>query len=126
MFVFLGPVGHRNKILRNVKDVKRKEIEDSIPDEFLCPITRELMSDPVIAAGTIIVVSLFSPYNARFLIIILFIPPAHAVFFRKQSNITAAYNYVIKIRKEEVPQIMFRPNPHAKAVLICSGSKPDH
>ena len=59
MFVFLGPVGHRNKILRNVKDVKRKEIEDSIPDEFLCPITRELMSDPVIAAGTIIIVSLF-------------------------------------------------------------------
>ncbi|CAB3978294.1 WD repeat, SAM and U-box domain-containing 1-like [Paramuricea clavata] len=46
----IGPVGHRNKILRNVKDVKRKEIEDSIPDEFLCPITRELMTDPVIAA----------------------------------------------------------------------------
>lgn len=35
-----------------MKDVKRKEIEDSIPDEFLCPITRELMTDPVIAAGT--------------------------------------------------------------------------
>jgi hypothetical protein len=40
-----------------VKDVKRKEIEDSIPDEFLCPITRELMTDPVIAAGTVFVLS---------------------------------------------------------------------
>ena len=58
-------MGHRNKILRNVKDVKRKEIEDSIPDEFLCPITRELMSDPVIAAGTIL---LFHFFTSRFVI----------------------------------------------------------
>ena len=70
MFVFLGPVGHRNKILRNVKDVKKKEIEDSVPDEFLCPITRELMSDPVIAAGSYynIVFLLFSSYIFTFLI----------------------------------------------------------
>ena len=70
MFEFLGPVGHRNKILRNVKDVKKKEIEDSVPDEFLCPITRELMSDPVIAAGSYynIVVLLFSSYIFTFLI----------------------------------------------------------
>lgn len=46
----IGPVGHRNKILRNVKDLKKKEVTDNIPDEFLCPITREVMSDPVIAA----------------------------------------------------------------------------
>lgn len=58
LILFLGPVGHRNKILRNVKDLKRKEIEDSIPDEFLCPITRELMTDPVIAAGTLSVQSI--------------------------------------------------------------------
>ena len=44
-------MGHRNKILRNVKEVKKNEMEDNIPDEFLCPITREVMSDPVIAAG---------------------------------------------------------------------------
>ena len=49
--LFIGPVGHRNKILRNVKDIRKKEMEDNIPDEFLCPITREVMTDPVIAAG---------------------------------------------------------------------------
>ena len=59
IFIFLGPVGHRNKILRNVKDVKRKEIEGSIPDEFLCPITRELMTDPVIAAGIVFIVFIY-------------------------------------------------------------------
>lgn len=26
-------------------------ISVSVPDEFLCPITRELMNDPVIATG---------------------------------------------------------------------------
>lgn len=30
----------------------KKELDCSgVPDEFLCPITRELMRDPVIAAG---------------------------------------------------------------------------
>lgn len=53
-------MGHRNKILRNVKEVKKNEMEDNIPDEFLCPITREVMSDPVIAAGLSCVSSLFT------------------------------------------------------------------
>lgn len=80
MFVFLGPVGHRNKILRNVKDVKRKEIEDSVPDEFLCPITRELMSDPVIAAGTILLLFYFSHLTMHVLsYCILFTSPAYCV-----------------------------------------------
>lgn len=46
-------MGHRNKILRSVKDLKKNELDDNIPDEFLCPITREVMIDPVIAAGEI-------------------------------------------------------------------------
>lgn len=46
-----------------MKDVKRKEIEDSIPDEFLCPITRELMTDPVIAAGNIYCIYLVLPIS---------------------------------------------------------------
>ena len=53
-------MGHRNKILRNVKEVKKNEMEGNIPDEFLCPITREVMSDPVIAAGLSCVSSLFT------------------------------------------------------------------
>lgn len=28
-----------------------KTLSSGIPDEFLCPITRELMKDPVIASG---------------------------------------------------------------------------
>ena len=48
---FSGPAGHRNKILRTVKEIKKEELEEDIPDEFLCPITREIMTDPVIAAG---------------------------------------------------------------------------
>ena len=28
--------------------------DDTVPDEYLCPITREIMKDPVIAAGKII------------------------------------------------------------------------
>lgn len=48
---FSGPAGHRNKILRTVKEIKKEELEEDIPDEFLCPITREVMTDPVIAAG---------------------------------------------------------------------------
>lgn len=46
-----GPVGHRNKILRSVKEVKKEEIDGNIPDEYLCPISREVMIDPVIASG---------------------------------------------------------------------------
>jgi len=46
-----GPAGHRNKILRTIKGIKKEELEEDIPDEFLCPITRNIMSDPVIATG---------------------------------------------------------------------------
>ena len=28
-----------------------KTLSSEIPDEFICPITRELMKDPVIASG---------------------------------------------------------------------------
>lgn len=52
-------MGHRNKILRarkilqqggSVKLVKDANLLDvGVPDEFLCPITREVMKDPVIA-----------------------------------------------------------------------------
>lgn len=37
--------------MRELKNTKDKESDIDVPDEFLCPITRELMSDPVIAAG---------------------------------------------------------------------------
>ena len=37
--------------MRELKNTKDKESDIDFPDEFLCPITRELMSDPVIAAG---------------------------------------------------------------------------
>ncbi|XP_022084462.1 WD repeat, SAM and U-box domain-containing protein 1-like [Acanthaster planci] len=48
-------LGHRQKILRGVQIMREKGssgiiLDDGIPDEYLCPITRELMRDPVIAA----------------------------------------------------------------------------
>ncbi|PIK48526.1 putative WD repeat, SAM and U-box domain-containing protein 1 [Apostichopus japonicus] len=50
-------LGHRQKILRAVLVVKEqgfyvsgKPSDDSVPDEYLCPITRQIMTDPVIAA----------------------------------------------------------------------------
>ena len=51
MFAFLAPLGHRNKILREVKRIRTEEHDGAVPDEFLCPITREIMTDPVIASG---------------------------------------------------------------------------
>lgn len=45
-------LGLRSKVLRNVEEL-RMEMKSAcvgIPDEFLCPITRELMKEPVIAA----------------------------------------------------------------------------
>ena len=47
----LAPLGHRNKILREVKRIRAEEHDGAVPDEFLCPITREIMTDPVIASG---------------------------------------------------------------------------
>ncbi|KAK3105791.1 hypothetical protein FSP39_005813 [Pinctada imbricata] len=54
----VGALGHRNKVLRAIKDEQAKEkekvknaqlLDQGIPDEYLCPITREIMKDPVIA-----------------------------------------------------------------------------
>ncbi|XP_008283022.1 WD repeat, SAM and U-box domain-containing protein 1 isoform X2 [Stegastes partitus] len=43
-------VGLRSKLLRKVEELKNDSVCSGIPDEFLCPITRELMREPVIAA----------------------------------------------------------------------------
>ncbi|KAK2853859.1 hypothetical protein Q5P01_006520 [Channa striata] len=43
-------VGLRSKLLRKVEELKSDSVCSDIPDEFLCPITREPMKDPVIAA----------------------------------------------------------------------------
>lgn len=43
-------VGLRAKALRKVEELKGASVCSGVPDEFLCPITRELMRDPVIAA----------------------------------------------------------------------------
>uniref|UniRef100_A0A4W5RSB9 WD repeat, SAM and U-box domain-containing protein 1 n=1 Tax=Hucho hucho TaxID=62062 RepID=A0A4W5RSB9_9TELE len=44
-------VGLRSKVLRKLGELKAGCVCTGVPDEFLCPITRELMKDPVIAAG---------------------------------------------------------------------------
>lgn len=43
-------LGLRSKILRKIEEMKMAPVSDGIPDEFLCPITHEVMKDPVIAA----------------------------------------------------------------------------
>uniref|UniRef100_A0A3Q3JQD0 WD repeat, SAM and U-box domain-containing protein 1 n=1 Tax=Monopterus albus TaxID=43700 RepID=A0A3Q3JQD0_MONAL len=43
-------VGLRGRLLRNIEALKAEQSGSEAPDEFLCPITRELMKDPVIAA----------------------------------------------------------------------------
>ncbi|XP_068616809.1 WD repeat, SAM and U-box domain-containing protein 1 [Brachionichthys hirsutus] len=43
-------VGLRNRLLRKVEELKSDAVCSGIPDEFLCPITRELMKEPVLAA----------------------------------------------------------------------------
>ncbi|XP_036093206.1 WD repeat, SAM and U-box domain-containing protein 1 isoform X4 [Rousettus aegyptiacus] len=45
-------LGLRNKVLRKIEELrtKVKTLSSEIPDEFICPITRELMQDPVIAS----------------------------------------------------------------------------
>uniref|UniRef100_A0A8B9T9X6 WD repeat, SAM and U-box domain-containing protein 1 n=1 Tax=Anas platyrhynchos TaxID=8839 RepID=A0A8B9T9X6_ANAPL len=45
-------LGLRSKILQKIEELRMKMVSVSvaIPDEFLCPITRELMKEPVIAA----------------------------------------------------------------------------
>lgn len=44
-------MGLRSKLLRKVAELKSESVCSGTPDEFLCPITRELMREPVIAAG---------------------------------------------------------------------------
>ncbi|KAI4589417.1 hypothetical protein MJG53_020441 [Ovis ammon polii x Ovis aries] len=45
-------LGLRSKVLRKIEELrtKVKTLSSEIPDEFICPITRELMKDPVIAS----------------------------------------------------------------------------
>ncbi|XP_047456012.1 WD repeat, SAM and U-box domain-containing protein 1-like [Mugil cephalus] len=43
-------VGLRGRLLRKIEALKAEQSGSEVPDEFLCPITRELMKDPVIAA----------------------------------------------------------------------------
>ncbi|XP_077478331.1 WD repeat, SAM and U-box domain-containing protein 1 isoform X1 [Stigmatopora argus] len=42
--------GQRGKVLRKVEELKGASSCSGVPDEFLCPITRELMREPVLAA----------------------------------------------------------------------------
>ncbi|XP_056145600.1 WD repeat, SAM and U-box domain-containing protein 1-like [Lampris incognitus] len=46
----LVSVGMRCRLLRKIDALKAEQDGSEAPDEFLCPITRELMKDPVIAA----------------------------------------------------------------------------
>ena len=41
-----------NKTCFIIEDISSLLTENGIPDEYLCPITREIMREPVIAAGT--------------------------------------------------------------------------
>lgn len=43
-------VGLRGRLLRKIKSLKASQSGSDAPDEFLCPISREVMKDPVIAA----------------------------------------------------------------------------
>ncbi|XP_071602386.1 WD repeat, SAM and U-box domain-containing protein 1 isoform X2 [Heliangelus exortis] len=45
-------LGLRSKVLQKIEGLRMKmtSLPVTVPDEFLCPITRELMKDPVIAA----------------------------------------------------------------------------
>uniref|UniRef100_H3DGE9 WD repeat, SAM and U-box domain-containing protein 1 n=1 Tax=Tetraodon nigroviridis TaxID=99883 RepID=H3DGE9_TETNG len=43
-------LGLRSRLMRKIEALKAEESGSGVPDEFLCPITRALMKDPVIAA----------------------------------------------------------------------------
>ncbi|KAI7808405.1 WD repeat, SAM and U-box domain-containing protein 1-like isoform X2 [Triplophysa rosa] len=43
-------VGLRGKVMRKIEELRSTLMDSDVPDEFLCPVTRELMKDPVIAA----------------------------------------------------------------------------
>ncbi|XP_052804914.1 WD repeat, SAM and U-box domain-containing protein 1-like [Mya arenaria] len=52
----IDSLGHRNKILRSRAHllehpiVQKTVLDEGVPDEYLCPITREIMKDPVICS----------------------------------------------------------------------------
>ncbi|KAJ8350215.1 hypothetical protein SKAU_G00253450 [Synaphobranchus kaupii] len=46
----IDSVGLRNKLIRKIEELKMTLVCADDPDEFVCPITREVMRDPVIAA----------------------------------------------------------------------------
>ncbi|XP_064183453.1 WD repeat, SAM and U-box domain-containing protein 1 [Anguilla rostrata] len=46
----IDSIGLRNKVMRKIEELKMSLVCTGVPDEFLCPITREVMKDPVIAA----------------------------------------------------------------------------
>ncbi|KAG7222332.1 hypothetical protein INR49_026758 [Caranx melampygus] len=48
--LLIESIGLRNKLLRKVEELRSELASSGVPDEFLCPITRELMREPVIAA----------------------------------------------------------------------------
>ncbi|XP_078183781.1 WD repeat, SAM and U-box domain-containing protein 1 isoform X13 [Callithrix jacchus] len=52
-------LGLRSKVLRKIEELRTrvKSLSSEIPDEFICPITRELMKDPVIASVTTVIFS---------------------------------------------------------------------
>uniref|UniRef100_A0A4W4EXZ9 WD repeat, SAM and U-box domain-containing protein 1 n=2 Tax=Electrophorus electricus TaxID=8005 RepID=A0A4W4EXZ9_ELEEL len=43
-------LGLRSRVLRKLEELRAAPVSDGIPDEYLCPITHEVMKDPVIAA----------------------------------------------------------------------------
>ncbi|KAL6484625.1 hypothetical protein MHYP_G00066700 [Metynnis hypsauchen] len=43
-------LGLRGKVMRKIEELKSAVIGSDVPDEFLCPITREVMKEPVMAA----------------------------------------------------------------------------
>ncbi|XP_062853770.1 WD repeat, SAM and U-box domain-containing protein 1 [Trichomycterus rosablanca] len=43
-------LGLRSKVLRKIEELRNAPVSNGIPDEYLCPITHEIMKDPVIAA----------------------------------------------------------------------------
>ncbi|XP_048094299.1 WD repeat, SAM and U-box domain-containing protein 1-like isoform X1 [Alosa alosa] len=46
----IGSLGLRGKVLRKIEELRPSLDGSAAPDEFLCPITQEVLKDPVIAA----------------------------------------------------------------------------
>ena len=66
-------LGHRNKLLRLISRGRNETPEPStskLPAEFLCPITQEMMRDPVLCAGGKTADNIFYKKN----LLIIFVP----------------------------------------------------